>query len=237
MTHSRLPLRLLLAFTAALLTGTAASQVLPPPENVLQLSAMGSVETPQDLLIVTLTATREGPDANAVQNPLKAVLDSALAEARRWAQPGQLEVRSGNFVVHPRQDRDGRIRAWQGTAELVLEGRDFARIGQLAGRLPGMTVGGLAFALSREQRQQVEGEAQQQAIGRFRAKAQELARSFGFAGYSLREVSVQTHEQGPGPRPRMLAMEAKSAAADLALPTEAGKTAVVVTVSGSVQLR
>lgn len=229
--------RFLVVLTAALLAGAAQAQVYPPPENVLQLNASGTVEAPQDLLIVTLAATREGPDAASVQAPLKAVLDAALAEAKRAAQPGQLEVRSGNFTVQPRQDRDGRIRAWQGTAELVLEGRDFARIGQLAGKMPGMSVASLSFALSREQRLQVEGEAQQQAIARFRSKAQELARSFGFNGYSLREVSVQTHEQGPGPRPRMLAMEAKSAAADLPLPAEAGKTAVVVTVSGSVQLR
>ena len=39
------------------------------------------------------------------------------------------------------------------------------------------------------------------------------------------------------PRPRMMAMEAKGAAADMPVPVEAGKTTVVVSVSGSVHLR
>jgi hypothetical protein len=39
------------------------------------------------------------------------------------------------------------------------------------------------------------------------------------------------------PRPRMMAMEAKSSMADAPVPVEAGKSAVVVTVSGSVQLK
>ena len=78
--------------------------------------------------------------------------------------------------------------------------------------------------------------AQAQAVARFRSRAGELAKSFGFNGYTLREVSVHAQEPGVPPRPRMLAMEAKSAA-DAPVPVEAGKAAVVVNVSGSVQLR
>jgi hypothetical protein len=39
------------------------------------------------------------------------------------------------------------------------------------------------------------------------------------------------------PRPRLLAMEAKSAGAEAPIPVEAGKSTVLVTVSGSVQLQ
>ena len=72
---------------------------------------------------------------------------------------------------------------------------------------------------------------------RFKARAGDIAKSFGFAGYGLREVSVNSNDQGFQPRPRVMAMEAKATASDMAVPLEAGKTAVVVTVSGSVQLR
>ena len=97
----------------------------PPPQNVLQLSASGTVEVQQDLLSLSLTTTREGADASAVQSQLKAALDAALAEARKTAQPGQMDVRTGNFGLYPRYGRDGKISGWNGTAELVLEGRDF----------------------------------------------------------------------------------------------------------------
>jgi len=229
--------RLLAAWALALAATTASAQVVPPPQNVLQLQATGTVEVQQDLLMMVLTVSRDGSDPAAVQAQLKAALDAALAEAKRNAQPGQLDVRTGNFALYPRHGRDGRISGWTGTAELVLEGRDFARITQTAGRINTMTLGGVSFGLSREQRAKVEGEAQAQAIERFKARATELARGFGFAGYTLREVAVNANEPGFAPRMRMAAQEARLAAADAPVPVEPGRSAVTVTVSGSVQLR
>jgi len=228
--------------TCALLTGASGSfgqQFAPTSlQNVVQLSASGSVEVQQDLLSISMTTTREGADAGTVQTQLKVALDAALTEAKKSAQPGQLDVRTGNFSLYPRYGRDGKITAWQGTTELVLEGRDFARISAIAGKIQTLTMGGVTFSLSREQRAKVEGEAQAQAIDRFKARAAEIAKGFGFASYSLREVSVNANDQGYVPRPRMMAMEAKaSSMSDAAVPVEAGKSTVLVTVAGSVQLK
>jgi predicted secreted protein len=225
------------ALAAALCASVPApAQVMPPPQNVLQLSATGTVEARQDLLTLVLNTSRDGKDANAVQAQLKEALDSALTEARKSAQAGQLDVRTGNFGLYPRYENGNKFAGWRGTAELVLEGRDFARITQTAARIQTMTVGGVSFGLSREQRAKVEGEAQGIAIERFKAKAADLARSFGFPGYSLREVAVNSNDQGFVPRARFA--EAQLASAPAApLPVEAGKSAVTVTVSGSVQLR
>lgn len=226
---------------AAVLTGaafasSAQSLAYSPPQNVLQLAASGTVEVQQDLLMLTLSTTREGPDAAQVQAQLKSALATALTEARKAAVPGQLEVRTGNFSLFPRSNRDGKISGWNGSAELVLEGRDFPRITATAGKIQTLTMAGVAFGLSREERARVEGEAQQIAIDRFKSKATELAKGFGFSGYTLREVSVNSNDQGY-PRPRMMAMEMKAAQADAPVPVEAGKSSVVVNVSGSVQLR
>ena len=46
----------------------------------------------------------------------------------------------------------------------MLEGRDFTRISATAGKLQTLTIGGVGFGLSREQRARVEGEAQAMAI-------------------------------------------------------------------------
>lgn len=229
----------LIALYAALTSATAVfGQNLGsvPPHNVLQLSASAAIEVQQDLLSVTLMTTKDAPDAATVQAQLKAALDAALAEARRNAQADQFEVRTGNFSLAPRYTRDGKINGWQGSTEMLLEGRDFPRITQTAGRISTLTIGGVGFGLSREQRAKVEAEAQTMAIENFKHKATELAKGFGFSGYTLREVAVNASEGGPI-RPRMMAAEAKSFAADAPLPVEPGKTAVVVNVSGSVQLK
>ena len=206
-------------------------------QNVAQISATGSVEVQQDLLSISLSTTRDGTDAGVVQTQLKQALDTALAQARQAAVPGQMDVRTGNFSLYPRYGKDGKINGWQGSTELVLEGKDFPRITSTAGKIQTLTMGNVSFALSREQRAKVEGEAQAQAIERFKAKATEVARNFGFGSYSLREVSINANDQGPVPRPRMMAMAAKSEMADASVPVEAGKSTVLVNVSGSVQMK
>ena len=227
----------LCAWTGVALAQTPGPWPAPPPLNVVQLSANGTVEVAQDLLTISMNTTREGSDAATVQAQLKVALDAALAEAKKAALPGQLDVRSGLFNLGPRYGRDGKISGWQGTVELVLEGRDFARISTTAGKIQTLTVGGVGFSLSREQRNRVEGEAQAQAIERFKAKATDIAKGFGFSGYTLREVSVNANDPGFAPRPRMMALEARAAVADAPVPVEAGKSSVVVTVSGAVQLK
>ena len=220
-------------------TGVFAQYSLTPaPQDVLQLSASGTVEVQQDLLVLTLSATREVADAAAVQVQLKQALDSALALARAAAQPQQMDVRTGSFGMYPRHGKDGRISGWQGRAELVLQGRDFARITGTAGKIQSMAISQIAFDLSREARSKVESEAQAKAIEAFKMRATEMARSFGFTGYTLREVSVNSNEMAPGPRPRLMAAEARMGApSDAPVPVEAGKAQVVVNVSGSVQMR
>ena len=208
-----------------------------PLQNVAQLSASGSVEVQQDLLSISLNTSVSGSDPNVVQNQLKQALDSALNQAKQAAVPGQMDVRTGNFSLYPRYGKDSKINGWQGTAELVLEGRDFPRITGTAGKIQSLTLGNVSFALSREQRARVEGEAQAQAIERFKTKALEVAKSFGFAGYTLRDVTVNANDQSYSPRPRMMAMAKSSETSDSAVPVEAGKSTVQVNVTGSVQMR
>ncbi len=208
-----------------------------PLQNVAQISASGSVDVQQDLLSIALNTTASGADANGVQAQLKQALDTALAQAKQAALPGQMDVRTGNFSLYPRYGKDSKINGWQGSAELVLEGRDFARITTTAGKIQTLTLGNVSFSLSREQRAKVEGDAQTLAIERFKAKAGEVAKGFGFASYTLREVSVNANDQGYTPRPRVMAMQAKSDMAESSVPVEAGKSTVQVTVSGSVQMK
>ena len=223
---------LLLAGTTTVFAQNPAHE---PIQNVAQIAASGSVEVQQDLLAIAMSTSRDGPDAATVQSQLKQALDAALAIARQAALPGQLDVKTGNFSLYPRYAKDGKINGWQGSTELVLDGRDFARITSTAGKIQTLTLRNVSFALSREQRARVEGEAQGLAIERFKAKAAEVSKAFGFGGYTLREVAVNSNDQNYSPRPAMMSM-AKSDVAE-SVPVEAGKSAVMVNVTGSVQMK
>jgi predicted secreted protein len=226
-------------FLALCAPALAQSTLSPAPQNVVQLEASGTVEVQQDVLVLTLGTVKEGKDAALVQSQLRQALDAALQQVRRSAEPGRMDVRTGNFSLSPRYGQNQQITGWQGRAELVLEGRDFARITGAAASVASMTVSRVGFDLSRERREAVQRDAQQQAIARFKAQAEQLSTEFGFGSYSLREVAVHSSGSAPGPHPRMMAMEARGAsmASDAPLPVEAGKASVTVTVSGSVQMR
>ena len=87
------------------------------------------------MLGVSFSTTREGTDAASVQAGLKQALDAALAEARKVAKPGQVDVQTGSFALYPRNDpRTGKLNGWQGSAELIVEGRDASAIAQQLGR-------------------------------------------------------------------------------------------------------
>jgi predicted secreted protein len=205
------------------------------PRERLSLSASASAEVTRDVLAVSFSTTRDGTEPAAVQAALKQALDAALAEARKVAKPGQVDVQTGGFSLYPRHDpKTGRINGWQGSAELQVEGRDTAAIAQLTGRINTMTIARVGYSLSRESREKAEADITAQAIARYRAKAADYAKQFGYGGYVVGEVNIASDEASP-PRP-MMAMRMVKAEADSALPTEAGKATVTVNVSGSVQL-
>jgi predicted secreted protein len=227
------------AFAAlALIATLPAAADTPPPQGVLSLSATASVEVTKDLLSVTFSTSKDGSDANTVQAQLKQALDAALAEAKKAARPGQVDVQTGTFSLYPRYAAKGGINGWQGTAEVIVDGRDMTAIGQLSGRITTMTVARVSYRLSREANQKVENEVAAEAIARYRAKAGEYAKQFGYAGYSIREVNITTTEPQQGPVPMLRAQfSEKSSSPGDALSVDPGKALVNANVNGTVQMK
>ncbi len=222
---------------AALLMPVAIAAEMPASQGVLGLSASASVDVAKDVLSITFSTSRQGVDANTVQAQLKQALDSALADAQRVARPGQLDVQTGNFSLYPRYAEKGGISGWQGNAELIVEGRDIAGIGALAGRLTTLTIERVSFRLSREASQKVESDVAAEAIGRFRAKAADYAKQFGYATVTIREVNVTTGDSGFSPQPMARLASSSMSVASSPLAVEPGKATVTATVNGTVQMK
>jgi predicted secreted protein len=206
------------------------------PEGVVTLASSATLQVPNDWIAVQFSTSKEGTDANAVQAALKEALGAALAQARAVAKPdGHVEVQGGGFSLQPRLNAKGVINGWTGTTSLTVQGRDMGTIAELAGKVQTMTVGSLDYSVSREAREKVEGELAAQAIARFRAKAADYAKAFGYGAFAIREVNVNVDNNQP-PRPYMMRAKAMSAADVAPLPVEAGSGAVTANVNGSVQL-
>ena len=224
-----------LAMTLAPHTALAQSDARNQPSGVLSLSAQASAEVPQDVVTITLFYEQEANDPASLTATLNQRADSALQRARGVAG---VTVRSGQFSILPSTDRDGRISAWRGRTEVVLESHDFAAASKLAGDLSSvMQVGNMQFSLSPEAQREAEQKLSGQAIASFRDQAIAATRAFGYSSYTIRDVNVG--HSGVLPRPvMMMSARATSADAKMApLPLEAGTSTVTVNVSGSVQMK
>ncbi|MDR5778689.1 SIMPL domain-containing protein [Caballeronia sp. LZ065] len=229
----------LLAMSGAAFTfsQSAAAQTVinQQPAGVLSLSAQSSAQVAQDVVTITLFYEQEAADPSSLTNTLNQRAESALREARGV---DGVTAKSGSFTVYPSTDRDGKISAWRGRTEVVLESHDFAAVSKLAGKMSAsMQVGSVAFSLSPEAQRTAEQKLVTQAIDAFRKQAQTAAQSFGYSNFSIREVNIG--HSGVQPRPvMMMQSRAMSADAKMAAPIamEAGTTTVTVDVNGSVQM-
>ncbi|MGN7980580.1 SIMPL domain-containing protein [Burkholderia sp. 22313] len=214
-----------------------ANPHFPEPAGVLSLSSQASADVPQDIIHITLFYEQQAKDPGSLTSALNQRADAALAQAKGVSG---VTARTGAFSVYPSTDRDGRISAWRGRTEVVLESRDFAAASKLAGQLSNqMQVANVEFSLSPEAQRAAEQKLTTEAIKSFRARADEAAKAFGYGSYSIRDVNV-----GGGrnvqPYPRMMAMAAApmdSAKMSAPISVEGGKTTVSVTVNGSVQMK
>jgi predicted secreted protein len=209
-----------LAFASAAVHAQGVTQA--EPSGVLSLNAQASAEVPQDVVDITLFYEQEASDPSALTSTLNQRADAALRQAKGVSG---VTARTGSFSIYPSTDRDGRISAWRGRTEVVLESHDFAAASKLAGQMASnMQVGNVQFSLSPEAQRAAEQKLTGEAIG--------------YSGYSIREVNIG--HNGVMPRPMMM-MSARAMGADAKaaapLPLEAGTSTVTVTVNGSVQMK
>ncbi|KVH68669.1 hypothetical protein WL05_16215 [Burkholderia ubonensis] len=215
----------------------AVNPHFPEPSGVLSLSSQASAEVPQDIIHITLFYEQQAKDPGSLTSALNQRADAALAQAK--AVSG-VTAHTGAFSVYPSTDRDGRISAWRGRTEVVLESRDFAAASKLAGQLSNlMQVANVEFSLSPEAQRAAEQKLTTEAIKSFRVRADEAAKAFGYNNYSIRDVNVGSG-RNVQPYPRMMAMAAPamdSAKMSAPIAVEGGKATVSVTVNGSVQMK
>jgi predicted secreted protein len=220
------------------LANTAHAQTIvqqAQPSGVLSLNAQASAEVPQDVVDITLFYEQEASDPSSLTGTLNQHADQALQKAKGVSG---VTARTGSFSIYPSTDRDGRISAWRGRTEIVLESHDFAAASKLAGNLSSvMQVGNVQFSLSPEAQREAEQKLTGQAIASFKQQASAAAQAFGYGSYTIREVNVG--HNGVSPRPVMMMSMRSDVAAKAAapVPVEGGTSTVTVNVSGSVQMK
>jgi predicted secreted protein len=196
-----------------------------------QVESTRDVENDWITAVVGVTAEDANPAALAdrVNKDMAWALEQAKAETK-------VKAKSGGYSTWPIQE-EGRLRRWQASQQLVLEGSDSAAMTRLVGALQSrLQLVSFQFSVSDERRSKVQEELVTEALAAFRTRAALVAKGLGASGYTLDDVSVET--ASPGYPVPMMRAEMAMAKSDMAAPpaVEAGTSRVAVSVQGSIVL-
>lgn len=222
------PIALFVSLAAAAQPATAEWPQLP----FVELSAEGSADAANDLATAQAYHETTGESPARVSAEVNRAIEAALATAKSHPE---VEVRSAGVQTFPVRSRDGRnIDAWRMRSSLLMQTRDIEALTRLLGKLQGsLAVSSIELAPAPETRRAAEDKALVQAIGNFEARAALAAKTLG-KRYRIRQLAIDANGARPPVAPMYRAALASAEAAPA--PIAAGESALVVRVSGRIEL-
>lgn len=204
----------------------------------VDLSVSATRDMANDLTIAVLYAEREGQDQASVASGINETMAWALAEAK--AVQG-IKLQTQQYSTYPIYGQGSNvISGWRARQSLRLESADAATLSELISRLQArLAVESVGFAVSHARQEEVETALTTEALARFQARAAQIAKDLGRAGYRLVHLNVGGTGGMPAPvrYARALGMvEGAMATAGAAAQIEAGEQTMTVTASGTIQL-
>jgi len=198
------------------------------PYDQVDFSSSVAQEVNNDLMTATMSVEVNGTRPDAVAQQINTTLNAALKKAAAFSG---IKTASGNQRTYPVYGKNNRkLEGWRGHAEILLEGRDFGKMGELIGQLQStMLLQGVRFTLAPETRQQLENTLIAKAIKAFRQRAKTVSAAMGGVDYKIVHISINN---GAYPRPMLAMAKAAIPAPDFA----GGESTMRVQASGTIQV-
>ena len=233
-THSfaALALSFCVAISPIAIAQPSPTITMTPPPPAVTLSASATASVPNDRMLAWMRAESDHADPAAAASVVNTRMGKAIALAK--AAKG-VDASTSGYSSFQITEKNQPTR-WRVAQTLKLESSDFAALSGLITQLQadgGLVVDGTQFSVSDASRRKAEESLTQQAIKAWQARATEAARGFGFDGWRVGKVAIQTGDS-MRPQPVMRAMAFEAKAAPVAM--EGGSSEVTVTVSGEAVL-
>lgn len=223
-------LSLLLSFLVLFLAGpvVAADEI---NYNIVNLSAERSRQVENDVMVVVLRTVAEADRAADAARKVN--------EQQAWADEIIKSVKAVSYRTMQYQTRplyqNRQLTGWSVSQQIRLESSDIEGLTSLVGTLQErLQVSSMQFEISPDRRQKETDALTVEALQAFRDKAGLISQTLGAGDYRLVTISVQENNH-PAPLYRAQA-EAMAVQAQAPPVVEAGDSAVMVNISGSIQL-
>ena len=235
----RMIMPLALAAVLAMPLGAAAQETPETPRIVV--AGLGEAAIAPDMAWLNLSVMRQAETARAALDEANEAVAGVIA-ALKQAGIEDRDLQTSGLSIDPRyvypQNNDGsqqpRIVGYQVTNSLSVRVRDLARLGEIIDRAVTLGVnqgGGITF--DNDDPKEAIVQARRRAVTEAREKAQTLAEAAGVGLGRVIEISESSPAQPPMPMAKVMRMEA---AADAAVPIEAGENTYRVHVRVTYQI-
>ncbi|TDY02526.1 SIMPL domain-containing protein [Thiohalophilus thiocyanatoxydans] len=197
----------------------------------IHLAVTAEKEIDNDTLIVELSAREEGEDQAALASTVNRKIKQAVERSK---QVSGIEVRTLTYQTHPRYQKQ-RLIGWRVHQAMQLKSEDIEALSQLLGELQAnLSIDSLNYDISRPQREKAEQALIEQAIERFKQRAENITRQFGREKYRLVKMAINRDDQTVRPMQMRTqsAMQEKRSAPEV----EPGRQILRVTVDATIEL-
>jgi predicted secreted protein len=203
------------------------------PQHRVRFQVESTREVANDWITAIVGITAEDADPAVLADRVNRDMSWALEQAR---SESRVKAKSGGYSTFPIHE-EGRLRRWNASQQLVLEGSDVAAMTALLGKLQArLQLQSFTFSVSEEQRRRVQQELVSEALAAFQARAALAAKALDASDYSIDDISIETGSPG-FPVPMMEARMSMAMKDSVAPPAvEAGSSRVAVTVQGAIVL-
>lgn len=226
--------RFVLVWLAASFALSAAAAEGDLHYNQIRFQVTASRTVANDHMRAVLTVQDEDDDAARLADRINQTMTWALQQSK--GHKG-IDVRSGGYSTQPVYNKTA-LTGWRAAQELILDGGDFGAIGQLIGVLQQrLQLSAVAFSVAPETKAAAEAQLIDQALDRFKRRAEQVRKNIGAPGYRIVEININSEDMPLQPVPVMRA-EAMSLSKSVAAPSfEGGDSDVRVNVNGMIQLQ
>lgn len=225
-----------LGVSAIMLGGAQVAQANSELMRVVHLQATASKLVSNDEMSASLYIEEQQTNPTVLAKNLANAMNAALATAKKYPD---IKVSTGAQHTYPVYDKNQKIRAWQGRAQIDLNSQNFEQTGKLIAELQeNLKLGNVSFQTSEATREMVENELMVAASKKFQERAQALLGVWGASSYELVELNLNT--SGSYQPPMMYARAESMSLKSADIPEQnyaGGESNISVTASGRVQLK
>lgn len=216
------------AIAAALILPLPAFAQQAPERPRIVVTGEGEAAVKPDMAVVSLSVMREAETARAALDQNNEAMNAVIA-ALKQAGIDERDLQTSGLQINPRWDyprgeegsQEARLVAYQVTNSITVRVRDLARLGTVIDNSVSLGVNqGGSINFVNEDPEAIIDRARREAVQNAVARARTLADAAQVELGDIIEISEQASAPPPMPMMRAMRMEA---AADMAVPVEAGE--------------